>query len=80
MPAGRQLNIRLSATAWDRLARSSGLRAPSASLARDIVLEYPDRHGDEPGLRGALISLAEHNAASRAQAEVSRIDSRQRRS
>ena len=79
MAAGRQLNIRLSPAARDRLeALAFVRRVPSATLARDIVLDYLDRYRDEPGLQGALAALSEHDLAASVQANLARIDSRRR--
>lgn len=61
---GRQLNIRLDAADRDRLeALAYVRRTPAAALAREIVLEYVTAHEDEPGVRSALASLAEHDLA-----------------
>jgi predicted transcriptional regulator len=80
MPPGRQLNIRLSPAARDRLEALAFLRrVPSSTLARDIVLEYLERFRDEPGLQAALKALIEHDAAGSRTAEVAAIDSRRRR-
>lgn len=81
MPAGRQLNIRLSAAARDRLeALAFVRRTPSSTLARDILLDYLHRYQDEPGLEAALVALAEHDAAAAREADLARIDMSARRS
>ena len=79
MPAGRQLNIRLKASDRDQLEALAFLRRiPSATLARDIVLDYLDRYRDEAGVQAALSALAEHDAAQSRQSGLSRLDSRRR--
>jgi hypothetical protein len=64
VPPGRQLNIRVSEAASDRLEALAFLRRiTAANLAREVLLEYLDAHADEPGLQGALKALAAHDAA-----------------
>lgn len=63
--AGRQLNIRLNPADRDKLeALAYVRRQPSATLAREIVLEYVAAHEQEPGVQSALASRAEHDRAS----------------
>jgi predicted transcriptional regulator len=76
---GRQLNIRLSATARDRLEALAFLRRTTAStLARDMVLDYLDRFRDEAGFEEALAALAEHDAGEALQGDVRRLATRPR--
>lgn len=68
---GRQLNIRLDPADRDRLeALAFVRRRPSATLAREIVLEYVTAHEGEPGMQSALASRAERDRVDTAEAEA----------
>jgi hypothetical protein len=76
---GRQLNIRLTPSDRDRLeALAYVRRMSSATLAREIVLEYVAAHEGEPGLQSALASRAEHDRADKAgaRAKVTKLSRR----
>ncbi|GAB2680744.1 hypothetical protein GCM10027070_19010 [Barrientosiimonas humi] len=71
----RQLNIRLSPQARDRLDALAFVRRTAAStLARDIVLDYLHHHGDEPGHDAALRALDAHDNADRTRPSARRLD------
>jgi hypothetical protein len=76
--AGRQLNIRLDAAAFDEFEAHAFLRrVQSATLAREIILDFLRDNGDEPGLEAAKKSRADHDRASRQQAKVTPLRPKQ---
>ncbi len=76
--AGKQLNIRLDEAAIDEFEAHAFLRrAPPAALAREIILNFLRDNGDEPGLEAAKKSRADHDRASRQQANVTPLRPKQ---
>jgi hypothetical protein len=74
MPAGRQLNIRLAPAVRDQLEALAFLRRiPSATLARDIVVEYLELHRHTPGLGAVLAGLSEHDRDESRSADVTQL-------
>lgn len=67
----RQLNIRLSTEARDRLEALAFIRRTQASvLARDIILDYLEGHASESGLERALEALLERDQSSNPSSNV----------
>jgi len=70
----RQLNIRLSPVARDRLEALAFVRRTQAStLARDVVLEYLELHANESGLEQALDALIERDRDRGRRASITRL-------
>jgi hypothetical protein len=76
--AGRQLNIRLDEAAIDEFEAHAFLRrVQPAALAREVILNFLRDNGDEPGLEAAKKSRADHDRASRQQANVTPLRPKQ---